>query len=156
MLFRSLTATGQPFPCSMMNSVAKCPRTPAVPMELNIHFKQPLTAARLGDAPFNPFIYRVGKRGLEVHLVDHPPTAKADPKLFGTLDDTSDPSKGRYYRTGANEPWALDVPETWRYPTEWNNVAWAYPNFVTWAAGGGTANNDWYVSKMVEPLIFQP
>jgi len=149
-----LTATGQPFPCAMMNSVVKCPRTAPVPLELNIHFKQPMTAARLGDAPFNPFIYRTTQRGLEVHLVDHPPTAKANPKLFGTLNDTSDPSQGRYYRTAANEPWALDVPETWRYPTEWNNIAWAYPAFATWAASGGTLATDWYVSKMVEALAF--
>jgi LruC domain-containing protein len=125
-------------------------------MVVDIHFKQPLTRARLGDAPYNPFIYRTTQRGLEVHLVDHQPTAKANPKLFGTLDDTSDASKGRYYRTAANEPWALDVPETWRYPTEWNNVAGAYPNFPVWAASGGTTANDWYLSKMVEPLIFQP
>jgi LruC domain-containing protein len=151
-----LTNTGQPFPCSMMNTVAKCGRTPAVPMELDIHFKQPLTQGQLGNTPFNPFIYRTTQRGLEIHLVDHPPTAKVNPKLFGTLDDTSNPAQGRYYRTAANEPWALDVPETWRYPTEWNNIAWAYPNFAIWAASGGTTATDWYVSKVVEPLVFQP
>ena len=150
----TLTNTGQPFPCSMMNTVVKCARTAAVPMELNIHFKQPVTAAQLGAAPFNPFIYRTTQRGLEVHLVDHPPTAKANLKLFGTLDDTSNPAQGRYYRTGANEPWALDVPETWRYPTEWNNVARTYPNLATWAASGGQVANDWYVSKLVEALAF--
>ncbi|WP_295446353.1 LruC domain-containing protein [uncultured Thiodictyon sp.] len=152
----ALTNTGLAFPCSMMNSVAKCPHLAPVPMELNIHFKRPLTAAQLGDAPFNPFIYRTTQRGLEVHLVDHPPTAKADRKLFGTLDDRSDPAQGRYYRTAANEPWVIDVPETWRHPTEWNNIAGAYPNFVKWTASGGTTDNDWYVSKMVGVLLFQP
>lgn len=151
-----LTSTGAAFPCSMMNSVGKCARTPPVPMVADIHFKQPLTRARLGDAPYNPFIYRTTQRGLEVHLVDHPPTAKANPKLFGTGDDASVPAQGRYYRTAANEPWALDVPETWRHPTEWNNVAGAYPNFPVWAGSGGTTANDWYLGKMVEPLIFQP
>ena len=151
-----LTNTGAAFPCSMMNTVMKCGRTAPVPLEANIHFKTPLTRAQLGEAPFNPFIYRTGKRGLEIHLVDHPPTAKVDPKLFGTLDDTTIPAQGRYYRTAANEPWALDVPETWRHPTEWINIAGAYPDFVTWATSGGTTANNWYVSKKVEALIFKP
>ncbi len=150
-----LTATGQAFPCSMMNSVAKCPRSPAVPMVVDIHFRQPLTRAQLGEAPYNPFIYRTTKRGLEVHLVDHPPTAKADLKLFGTLDDRTDLAAGRTYRTLDDQPWALDVPETWRYPTEWNSVAKAYPDFGTWALSAGTTAGNWYQGRMDEGLIFK-
>jgi LruC domain-containing protein len=152
----ALTKTGAAFPCSMMNTVAKCARTATVPMEVNIHFTQPMTALELGQAPFNPFIYRTNQRGLEVHLVDHPPTAKADMRLFGTQNDASDPATGRWYRTSNNEPWALDVPETWVWPTEWNNIAGAYPNFATWAGSGGTQAIDWFVSKKVPALIFQP
>jgi LruC domain-containing protein len=150
-----LTNTGQAFPCSMMNTVMKCSRTPAVPLTATIHFKQPQTTSQFPVAPYNPFIFRTEKRGLEVHLVDHPPTAKADPKLFGTLDDRSDASKGLYYRTAGNQPWALDVPETWRYPTEWNSIVGAYPDFGTWAASGGTTAQDWYVSKVVDALSFK-
>ena len=151
-----LTSTGQAFPCSMMNTVMKCARSAPVPLVANIHFKTPLDKAQLGYAPYNPFIYRTGKRGLEIHLVDHPPTAKADPRLFNTLDDASNPSLGRYYRTAANEPWALDIPETWRWPTEWNNIRGAYPDFVTWVGSSGTAATGWYVGQTVLPLIFQP
>ena len=150
-----LTATGQAFPCSMMNSVAKCPRSPAVPLVAEIHFKQPLSRSQLGEAPYNPFIYRTTKRGLEVHLVDHPPTAKADLRLFGTLDDRSDLGAGRTYRTADDQPWALDVPETWRHPTEWNSITKAYPDFAPWALSAGTSAGDWYQSRMVEPLIFK-
>jgi len=150
-----LTNTGQAFPCSMMNSVSKCPRSPFVPMEVNIHFRQPLTKAQLGDAPYNPFIFRTTKRGLEVHLVDHPPTAKADLKLFGTLDDRTDLATGRTYRTLDDQPWALDVPETWRYPTEWNSVVKAYPDFATWALSAGTSAVNWYQGRMDEGLIFK-
>jgi LruC domain-containing protein len=150
-----LTATGQAFPCSMMNSVAKCPRSPAVPLVAEIHFKQPLSRSQLGEAPYNPFIYRTTKRGLEVHLVDHPPTAKADLRLFGTLEDRSDLGAGRTYRTADDQPWALDVPETWRHPTEWNSITKAYPDFAPWALSAGTSAGDWYQSRMVEPLIFK-
>jgi LruC domain-containing protein len=116
---------------------------------------QPLTRAQLGEAPYNPFIYRTTKRGLEVHLVDHPPTAKADLKLFGTLDDRSDLARGRTYRTADDQPWALDVPETWRHPTEWNSITKAYPDFAPWALSAGTTAGNWYQSRMDEPLIFK-
>ena len=139
----------------MMNSVAKCPRSPAVPLVAEIHFKQPLSRSQLGEAPYNPFIYRTTKRGLEVHLVDHPPTAKTDLKLFGTLDDRSDLGVGRTYRTADDQPWALDVPETWRHPMEWNSITKAYPDFAPWALSAGTSGGDWYQSRMVEPLIFK-
>ncbi len=151
----TLTNTGLAFPCSMFNTVTKCPRSAPVPLVAEIHFKQPLTQAQLGEAPYNPFIYRTTKRGLEVHLVDHPPTAKADLKLFGTLDDRTDLAAGRTYRTLDDQPWALDVPDTWRYPTEWNSVAKAYPDFGVWALSAGTKAANWYQSRMDEPLIFK-
>ncbi len=150
-----LTNTGLAFPCSMFNTVTKCPRSAPVPLVAEIHFRQPLTRAQLGEAPFNPFIYRTSKRGLEVHLVDHPPTAKADLKLFGTLDDRSNLAAGRTYRTADDQPWALDVPETWRHPTEWNSITKAYPDFGTWALSAGTSASNWYQSRMDEPLIFK-
>lgn len=151
----TLTATGQAFPCSMMNTVSKCARSASVPMVAEIHFQQPLSRAQLGEPPYNPFIYRTEKRGLEVHLVDHPPTAKADPKLFNTLDDRSNAAEGRYYRTADNQPWVLDVPENWRHPSEWMNITGAYPDFPVWALSEGTMMENWYVSRMAEALLFK-
>lgn len=87
--------------------------------------------------------------------MDHPPTAKADLKLFGTLDDRSDLAAGRTYRTVDDQPWALDVPETWRHPTEWNSITKAYPEFGIWALSAGARASNWYQSRMDEPLIFK-
>lgn len=151
----TLTNTGLAFPCSMFNTVTKCPRSAPVPMVADIRFKQPLNHSQVGEPPYNPFIYRTEKRGLEIHLVDHPPTAKADLRLFGTLDDRSNPAQGRYYRTLDNQPWVLDVPETWRHPSEWMNIMGAYPDFAAWALSEGTTAENWYISKMAEPLIFK-
>jgi len=150
-----LTQTGERWPCSFFNTVNNCTRRASVPLVADIHFQTPLRAGQLQAAPYNPFIYRTN-RGREVHLVDHPPTAKADPRLFGTGDDRSNPAQGRYYRTADNQPWALDVPETWRYAAEWNNVANAYPDFAVWAGSGGVTAPDWYVSSVNDKLVFQP
>ena len=154
---KTLTATSGSWPCSsFFNTVSKCPRLAPVTLVAEIRFQQPVSKTLLGAAPYNPFIYRT-YRYREIHLVDHPPTAKADPKLFGTGDDTSNPAQGRYYRTAANLPWALAVPEAaWRYPAEWNDVANAYLDFATWAGSSGQTATSWYVSNVNQGLVFQP
>lgn len=154
-LVNKLTTTGLSWPCGFFNTVARCPRSEPVTLVADIHFLQPLSAGQLGDAPYNPFIYRTN-RGREIHLIDHPPTAKADLKLFGTGDDRSNPSEGRYYRTADNLPWVLDVPETWQYPAEWNNVTNAYPEFSAWWVSEGQTAKDWYVSNVNQSLVFNP
>ena len=153
---KTLTPTSGSWPCSsFFNTVGKCPHLAPVPLVAEIHFQQPVSKTLLGAAPYNPFIYRT-YRYREIHLVDHPPTAKADPKLFGTGDDTSNPAQGRYYRTAANQPWALNVPEAWRHPAEWNDVANAYLDFATWASSSGATATNWYVSSVNQSLVFQP
>ncbi len=151
-----LTQTGERWPCAFFNTVNSCVRRAPVPLVAEIHFTQPLSAGQLGNAPYNPFIYRSHTRGREVHLVDHPPTARADLRLFGTGDDASNPAAGRYYRTANDLPWALDVPESWRYPAEWNDIADAYPSIAPWAVSGGQSATDWYLNAINEKLVFQP
>ena len=152
-----LTRTNMKWPCAFFNTVNSCPRFSSVPLVADIHFNQPISRAQLGSAPYNPFIYNTVQRGREVHLVDHPPTAKADLKLFGTGDDASNPSLGRYYRTkNDNLPWALDVPENWRHPAEWNDVADAYMDFAPWASSTTTVTGvNWFVSNIKDGLVFQ-
>lgn len=64
-------------------------------------------------AVVKPFIYRTDDEDLtpglrkEVHLPFEAPTAKADPKFFGTSDDKSDPASGRYYVRAESYPFAF-------------------------------------------------
>ncbi|MFI3197969.1 MAG: LruC domain-containing protein [Methylococcaceae bacterium] len=155
----SLTPTGMGWPCGFFNTVSTCPRLAAVPLVAEIHFNQPLTRGQMASAPYNPFIYpnRYAGRGMEVHLVDHPPTAKADPKYFGTYDDATNPSQGKYYRTTDKQFWALDIPETWLYPAEWNNISNVYLTFPSWSAGiSNLTTTNWFVSNINAKLIFKP
>jgi LruC domain-containing protein len=155
----SLTNTGVKGTCGFFNTVNKCARHTPVPVVANLHFDPPLAPSQLGAAPYNPFIYknRYAGRGREVHLVDHPPTDLADPKLFGTDADASRPAEGLYYRTTAGLPFALDIPETWRYPTEWSPLHKVYLNFSSWAAGTDSIAADrWYMTNFVEGLLFKP
>lgn len=61
----------------------------------------------IGVPPFNPFIFRTDNRGQEIHLPDHTPTNLVDETLFGTVQDDSNITESRYYKTTSNLPWAI-------------------------------------------------
>ncbi|ASF46965.1 LruC domain-containing protein [Methylovulum psychrotolerans] len=137
------TLPSQTFPCSYFNTWSQCPTVQGPRYTAHITFTKP--KANLTAPPYNPFIFSAINRGKETHLVDMQPTALADRSLFGTGDDASDPSKGHYYRTANNLPWALDIPDTWQYPLETQDVTTAYGFFGSWAESSGVQNTDWYL-----------
>ena len=90
------------------------------------------------------FIFRSNDRSLEIHFADYPPTDLFDFGRFGKFDDTSDPDQQRYFRTANNLPWALKVQSQWRYPREYIDVIWAYPDYERWVESSGIEALDWY------------
>jgi LruC domain-containing protein len=103
-----------------------------------------LTTFTLGS--YNPFIYvdEVGKgRGFEVHLAGKAPTTLANKSIFGTSSDNTNPPTV-YYKTKNNLPYAINIPESFKYPKERVQIINAYNFFVNWAQSGGTSNTDWY------------
>ncbi len=97
----------------------------------------------------NPFIFRAGTPGIEVHLPGFAPTAAADHALFATDDDATSVDgeghpNGHYYLTATNLPWAIDVPVAWSWPTEETAVVDAYGAFATWAQSNGRQNANWF------------
>lgn len=111
-------------------------------ISLVINFTQPLSSTELGGVPYNPFIVVDGDRSREVHLPDLTPSASGD--YLGTEDDYSDPSKGRYYKTDRNLPWALNIYNNFSIPPEKVSIDQVYPKFVNWANSGGVLDKDWY------------
>ncbi len=93
---------------------------------------------------FNPFIIVDGVRGKEIHLPNYPPTDLADITLFGTDNDDSQPSIGRYYKTVANLPWAINIAESYDYSIEKSQIISAYTHFGEWAESSGNSFPDWY------------
>ena len=124
--------------------------------QLNIAFATPRALSTFTNAPlYNPFLFRTVDPGLtpglEVHLPGRPPTSNADTTLFGTEDDGTVPGKGPYYVSNnkngrAGYPWALDIPQGWKWPTEKTDIVTAYPNFAAWVQSGGTLQTTWYLS----------
>ncbi len=104
----------------------------------------PIDLSSLSPASFNPFLISNERRGYEIHLPGYAPTDKADTKLFGTGDDTSAPSSGKYYISKENWPWAISFNDSFVYPLELTKITDAYPHFAEWAASGGLTYTDWY------------
>ncbi|NQU32434.1 MAG: LruC domain-containing protein [Bacteroidetes bacterium] len=113
-------------------------------MSLSIEFDQPYTSAEIGTPPFNPFLIIDGDRDKEIHLPDHSPTDLAGTDLFGTQHDNSIPANGRYYKTEANLPWAIDIWFDFAYPNEKTQVTSAHLKFADWAQSDGVNYMDWY------------
>lgn len=109
-----------------------------------ITFTNPIDPALLGSAPFNPFLIVDGNRGRELHLAGMAPTDLMDLSIFNTLDDDSDLSSQRYYRTENNLPWAINVIHEFRYPEEEKAINTAYNFFNAWAQSSGNSYSDWY------------
>jgi LruC domain-containing protein len=145
-LFNNTTSlTGQPVPAAYNTN-----------MDLGYHepveFYTNLTMANVVDLtaldflmPFNRFITQHGDTSHEIHLVNMPPTGRADLLLFGTGDDASVPAQDNYYLSALNLPWALSMPESWHYPAEQNSITDVYNQFAGWAESGGIQNNEWYL-----------
>lgn len=99
--------------------------------------------------PYNPFIF-VKDRSTEVHLVNYPPTSKANQDLFNTKNDVSNPSAGVYYITPFKGevnlmPYGINIPVlNFKVTDENEKIYDAYPRFVDWAKSGGKTNTDWY------------
>ncbi|TDO24054.1 LruC domain-containing protein [Pedobacter duraquae] len=105
--------------------------------------------ANFGIGTYNPFIWNNTAgfgRGYETHMFGKAPTKLANQKLFGTLDDKSEP--GKYYTTANNLPWAIELPiANFGYLIERVEITKGYTKFAEWANSGGKLYPDWYTNS---------
>ncbi len=99
--------------------------------------------------PYNPFIF-VNDRSKEVHLVNYPPTEKANMELFNTEDDVSNVSAGVYYIARYQDdvelmPYCINLPVlNFKYSDESVKIYETYPKFIEWVKSKGQKATDWY------------
>jgi len=127
-----------------VNTLSTKPKVTGTTASVLITLTSPIAQSTLTPSAFNPFLISNQRRGYEVHLAGYVPTDKATTKLFGTGDDSSVPNSGRYYLSADNWPWAMNFTDQFVYPLETISVNVAYPNFLGWAASGGSLLTDWY------------
>lgn len=121
------------------------PVTPVKTYAVSFNVANGPTLATFGLGSYNPFIWNGLGRGYEIHLPGKTPTTLANASLFGTGDDNSSVSGARYYVTGNNLPWAINVPiKPFVYPLEQTVITSGYLRFQSWAESGGSQFADWY------------
>ncbi len=138
-----------PYPGTGIGTNTTIGATYVTPPQINIDIIMKaggVSILETGTPPYNPFIVVNQARGVEVHLPDNAPTDKADRSLFGTADDNSNLSTGRYYKTSNNLPWAINTGAVFAYPSEKSEITMAYLHFGDWAQSSGTLYPDWFTN----------
>lgn len=109
--------------------------------------KTPIKHEAFGVPPYNPFIMvddNLGKSRIEVHLVNHAPTEKADMSLFGTGDDLSS-TPNSYYVASGNYPFAINLSKAEKFSTPENHpIDTSFEHFKAWVNSNGEEHKDWY------------
>ena len=138
----TFTNTGQIGSCTHFNTIKSCDHLDSVPFTLDVYFEG--SVASLTHSSLDFFIYRTDYRGREIHFADYPPTDLFDSTQFGKFEDTSNPATNRYFRNADNLPWAIKIPTQWRYPQEYIDILWAYPDYERWVETSGEEASDWF------------
>ena len=140
------------------NTLPSLPHGTSTQLDITINLVNPTTVtdANIIIGNFDPFLIRNKTRSFEIHRADFAPTAYADASNFGTGDDNSSQSQGKWYRTHENLPWALDLPIDFNYPAEFVSIVDAYPEFKGWAQSSGASNQTWYNNPSSEPGFIYP
>jgi LruC domain-containing protein len=89
-----------------------------------------------------------GSRGKEIHLANYEPSDLFDRSYFGKGYDRSSPSKGRYFVTGNNHPFAIDISDNFEWTIENEEINDAHYKFLDWALSGGSTYKDWHLNKV--------
>jgi len=133
-------------PSSMFNTLPDYPAGYSDSVFINIHFAIPQDQYLLGAPPYNPFLIKNLDRSVEIHMPNYIPTSLANPQYFGTGDDSSDPSTGRYYKTINNLLWATNITEKYDYTYETIAILYGYNHFAEWCQASGNSYPNWYVN----------
>lgn len=130
-----------------VNTLPENPYVTPDTLFINIDFVNPVAFNNIGTPPYNPFIIINRNRGVEVHLPNLEPTDLANLDLLGTGDDNSDIALGKYYVSDIYLPWAINLPESFDYPSEKHDITQTHLMFNPWAISLGYNYMDWYMPK---------
>ncbi len=93
----------------------------------------------------NPYLIVNQVRSHEIHMANMRPTDKMNMSLFGTSDDNSVPSEGRYYKTKDNLPWIIAIDDiNIPYMKEKVDITSGYLKLIDWVSSDGNNYWDWY------------
>lgn len=112
---------------------------------ISIEFENPISAASLGTAPFNPFLIVNKDRYKEIHLPNKPSTIY--PSMVRIEETATIKDLDGDYKTPEGLPWAINITGEYQAPKESEVITKAYTYFANWATSGGTSYPGWYQDK---------
>ena len=139
--FSALPNPGTPFVNTVPNQTYVAPTE----RQITITYANPIPLTSFGE--LNPFMIVNQNRGREVHLPGYAPTDLASNSFFGTIDDNTGASGFLNYTSKTGLPWAIAIPDTWKYPIEKEDIVNVYLQFVPWAQSGGVQFPLWYIDN---------
>lgn len=104
-----------------------------------------LDSAQAGKKNLDIFAV-LGTRGREVHFKGQIPTDHFSYQHFITTRPKTD------FSTIDNWVWAIISDKSIRHQQEFVKIYHAYPNFQTWAEGGGAIGSNWYIPSVIDSL----
>lgn len=120
---------------------------------LHIEFDAAIARRQLGEPPYDPFLlvanpnYTVSR--IDVHLpgwgsfADRHPSLPVESGALAFVDE-------------AGFPWALEVPNGWRFPMEEVLIEEAYPEFSGWRLSKGTESGSWFLNPQSSTGLVGP
>ncbi|MBY6186654.1 LruC domain-containing protein [Marinobacter hydrocarbonoclasticus] len=144
--------------CDMYRTQAACQESENTNYQLTLTLSSPVPLGRIGDAPFDPFIFATegefhgnlgydtapGRRW-ELHLKTFCGTSEFDSALLGMSDDNS--SGNQCYLNNNNVPWAINIADSWSHPKEYKDILSVYGLLRNWVDSSGYEYNEWYKRK---------
>lgn len=109
------------------------------------------------------FIFQDSLRGNEIHVFGYPGTKLANPKVYGSSTDNTNPLTNSWYISKNNLPYAIKLwvsakenaaAPVFYHPKSKVQINKAYPRFQAWAQSNGDLNKDWFLYPE-EGLIFK-
>jgi LruC domain-containing protein len=126
------------------------PETPYVSPDtqfVTIDLIVPVSIAQIGTPPYNPFIIVNQDREVEVHLPNKKPTDLVNLDILGSGHDNSRLNSNEYYISDKYLPWAINLPVSFDYPAEKEDITKTHLMFNSWAISLGYNYMDWYNNK---------
>ncbi|MGL4601280.1 MAG: LruC domain-containing protein [Plesiomonas sp.] len=145
-----------PTQCEYFRTKPNCREDINTQYKLIVEFETPIDRSRLGNAPYDPFIFatpgiyhgeNIGfQPGLkwQVHLPQYGGTELFDTTLYGRLDDTSAVFSSLKFVNSHGFPWAMNFIDSWSHSAERIDIALSYPAFPSWIQSSGIKDTDWY------------
>ena len=126
-------AFGKKAPYSFINTRPSDPYTNPINVNLAIKFSTPIDITNTNVLNrLNTFLMNKFSPRQEIHIKNYKPT-----------DKTKDISSNGNYSTIGNLVFGMCVPGPFKYPVEYKNILYAYPQFKAWMMSNSSTNQNW-------------